>query len=107
MMASYGASKAAALSLMKSAALEMRGSGTRANAICPGFILTDLVAQSRADFEQLLGISDFDALIAAKQGRYGTPQEIAKLAVFLASDRSSWCTGCGYTLDGGLRSSII
>jgi NAD(P)-dependent dehydrogenase (short-subunit alcohol dehydrogenase family) len=56
MMASYGASKAAALSLTKSAALETRGSGIRANAICPGFILTDLVAQSRADFEQLLGI---------------------------------------------------
>jgi NAD(P)-dependent dehydrogenase (short-subunit alcohol dehydrogenase family) len=106
MMASYAASKAAALSLTKSAALEMRGSGIRVNAICPGFILADLVAQSRAEFEQLLGISDFDALIA-KQGRYGTPEEIAKLAVFLASDRSSWCTGCGYTLDGGLRSSII
>jgi NAD(P)-dependent dehydrogenase (short-subunit alcohol dehydrogenase family) len=107
LMASYAASKAAVLSLTKSVALELRGVGVRANAICPGFLLTDLLGPVRPDFERLAGIPDFDALIAAKQGRYGKPEEIAKLAVFLASDRASWATGCGYILDGGLRSSML
>ncbi len=49
----------------------------------------------------------FDELIAMRQGRYGTPEEVASLATFLAGDKSLWCTGTAYTLDGGLRASLL
>jgi len=58
-------------------------------------------------FEELLNLPDFDAVIAQKQGRYGTPEEVARLAVFLASDRSRFSTGSAFVLDGGARASLL
>ena len=49
----------------------------------------------------------FDQIIARKQGRYGTPEEVAAAAVFFASDQSSWCTGSSLVLDGGFTSSLF
>ncbi|HEY4864750.1 MAG TPA: SDR family oxidoreductase [Candidatus Dormibacteraeota bacterium] len=46
-------------------------------------------------------------MIAQKQGRYGTPEEVARLAVFLASDRSRFSTGSAFVLDGGARASLL
>ncbi|MCW2957863.1 MAG: putative oxidoreductase [Solirubrobacterales bacterium] len=112
LIGSYAAAKAAAVNLTKTIAVEMRDHGVRANAICPGFIDTDLVKPHKKTFADALGleamgIPDFDAFIAMKQGRYGTEEEVAALATFLASDRSGFCTAGEYNLDGGLRASLL
>jgi NAD(P)-dependent dehydrogenase (short-subunit alcohol dehydrogenase family) len=112
LIGSYGAAKAAAVNLTKTIAIEMRDHGVRANAICPGFIDTELVKPHKQTFAdalglESLGIPDFDAFIAIKQGRYGTEEEVAALATFLASDRSGFCTAGEYNLDGGLRAGLL
>lgn len=112
LIASYAAAKAGAVNLTKTIAIEMREHGVRANAICPGFIDTELVKPHKKTFADALGlktmgIPDFDAFIGMKQGRYGTEEEVASLATFLASDRSGFCTAGEYNLDGGLRASLL
>lgn len=106
MIGAYAASKAAVTSLTKTAALEMRDAGVRVNAICPGFIDTDLVGDHKAALETGMGI-DLDEVMVAKQGGYGTPQDVARLAVFLASERSGFCTGAAYVVDGGALASLL
>lgn len=103
----YAAAKAGVRSLTQTAAVELRDQNVRVNCICPGFVDTDLVGGQKAEFEAALGVEDFDAVIAAKQGRYGTAEEVARLAVFLASDRSRFSTGGSFTLDGGARASLL
>ncbi|GAA4822752.1 SDR family oxidoreductase [Actinomycetospora corticicola] len=105
----YAAAKAAVVNLTKTAALELRPEGVRVNTVLPGFIDTDLVTAARPGFEAALGLPEggFDQLIAQKQGRYGTPAEVAEAALFLASERSSWCTGSGLVLDGGMDASLL
>jgi NAD(P)-dependent dehydrogenase (short-subunit alcohol dehydrogenase family) len=103
----YAAAKAGVMSLTQTAAVELRGYGIRVNAILPGFVDTDLVKPNKRKFEELLGIPDFDAVINLKQGRYGTPEEVGRLAVFLASDRSRFSNGSGFVLDGGVRASLL
>ncbi len=107
LIGSYAAAKAGVVSLTQTAAIELRAHNIRVNAILPGFIDTELVASHRHEFEQQLGIPDFNAVIAQRQGRYGTPEEVAHLAVFLASERSSFSNGSGYVLDGGVSSSLL
>jgi NAD(P)-dependent dehydrogenase (short-subunit alcohol dehydrogenase family) len=102
----YGAAKAGVVSLTKTAALELRASGVRVNAICPGWVGTDMVNDRKAEFEQVLGIS-FDEYIAHIQGRLGEPDEIAALAVFLASDRTRFSSGTAYVIDGGATASLV
>ena len=102
----YGAAKAGVVSLTKTLALEMRAYGVRVNAICPGWVGTDLVYDRKAEFEAVLGIS-FDEYIGHIQGRLGEPSEIAPLAVFLASDRSSFSSGTAYVVDGGATASLV
>ncbi len=112
LIGSYGAAKAAAVNLTRTIAIEMREHGIRANAICPGFIDTELVKPHKQTFADALGlvdlgIPDFDAFIELKQGRYGTEEEVAALATFLASERSGFCTAGEFNLDGGLRASLL
>jgi NAD(P)-dependent dehydrogenase (short-subunit alcohol dehydrogenase family) len=107
LIANYAAAKAGVMSLTQTAAIELRPHGVRVNAVLPGFIGTDMVNERKKVFEDALGLPDFDAVIIQKQGRYGEPSEVGRLAVFLASDRSSFCTGCGYVLDGGARASLL
>lgn len=109
LIAHYAAAKAGVMSLTQTAAIELRPQGVRVNAILPGFSDTDLVNSVKGDFERLLGLpaGGFDGVIAMKQGRYGQPDEIARLAVFLASDRSRFSTGAGFVIDGGMRASIL
>jgi NAD(P)-dependent dehydrogenase (short-subunit alcohol dehydrogenase family) len=102
----YGAAKAGVVSLTKTAALELRSAGVRVNAICPCWVGTDMVNDHKAEFEQVLGIS-FDDYIAHVQGRLGEPDEIAALAVFLASDRSRFSSGTAYVVDGGATASLV
>lgn len=105
----YAAAKAAVVNLTKTAATELRAQNVRVNALLPGFVGTDLVSAAKPGFEEALGLpaGGFDELIAAKQGRYGTPEEVAEAALFFASDRSGFCTGSGLVLDGGLDASLI
>ncbi len=96
----YGASKAAVIGLTKSVALDFVTRGIRANAICPGTV------ESPSLQERMRSTGDFDATRAAfiarqPMGRLGTPEEVAHLAVYLASDEASFVTGSTFVLDGG------
>jgi NAD(P)-dependent dehydrogenase (short-subunit alcohol dehydrogenase family) len=102
----YGAAKAGVVSLTKTAALEFRAHGVRVNAICPGWINTDMVNDRKAELEAALGLS-FDDYIGHIQGRLGEPDEVAGLAVFLASERSRFCSGSAYVVDGGATASLV
>lgn len=109
LIGSYGATKAAVVNLTKTAAVELRERGVRVNAVLPGFVATRLVNDKVEHFEAALGLpaDGFDALISQKQGRYGTVDEVAKAVMFLAGDESSFCTGSGLVLDGGLDAGLL
>jgi NAD(P)-dependent dehydrogenase (short-subunit alcohol dehydrogenase family) len=102
----YGAAKAGVVSLTKTAALEFRAHGVRVNAICPGWVNTDMVNDHRDELEAVLGVS-FDDYIGHIQGRLGEPDEVAGLAVFLASERSRFSSGSAYVVDGGATASLV
>jgi galactitol 2-dehydrogenase len=106
LLGSYCASKAAVIQMTRVAAVEMRPTGVRFNAVCPGFADTAMVERLVPDFEAATQVP-FGDLVAQKQGRLGTPQDIAEVAAFLASDRASWVTGSAYVLDGGLTASLV
>ena len=91
--ANYSASKAGLVGLTKSVAKELAGRGVCCNAIAPGFIATDMT-ENLSENNQL---KDF---IPMK--KFGTPQDVAKLALFLASDQSDYITGEVIRIDGGL-----
>ena len=102
----YAAAKAAVVNLSKTAALELRPAGIRVNAILPGFAETQLVTANKEQYEAGLG-ADFDDLIRQGQGGYVTVEDVASLALFLASNRSGFCTGGAFVVDGGLTASLI
>ncbi len=98
--AAYCASKGAVLSLTRALSLEWVQQGIRINAICPGPVMTPLLEgefNSAADpvAEQAAVIRQIPA------GRLGTPEEIAQVALFLASDEASFMHGTAVTVDGG------
>ena len=93
--ANYAASKAGIIALMKSVAKELGSRGIRANAIAPGFIMTDM---TKALPEQTL--QSFVSMIPMKRG--GDPQEVAKVALFLASDLASYVSGQVIQVNGGM-----
>ncbi|WP_343717458.1 SDR family oxidoreductase [Inquilinus sp.] len=97
----YGATKAALLGLTKSIAADFVGKGIRCNAICPGTVETPSLHDRMAaqgDIEKAR------AAFVARQpmGRLGTAEEIASLAVYLASDEASYLTGQAINVDGGI-----
>jgi NAD(P)-dependent dehydrogenase (short-subunit alcohol dehydrogenase family) len=104
--ASYGAAKAGVVSLTKTLAMEMRDSGVRVNAVCPGWADTDMVNDNKAHIEAALGIS-FDEYIDHVQKRLATADEIAGVVVFLASDRARFSSGSTYNVDGGATASLV
>lgn len=106
LLGSYCATKAALIQLTRVAAVEMRPAGVRVNAVCPGFADTSMVDRLAPDFEAVTQVP-FGDLVAAKQGRLGTAEDIAEVAAFLASDRATWVTGSHYILDGGLTASLV
>ena len=93
--ANYAASKAGIIALTKTVAKELGSRGIRANAIAPGFILTDM---TKALPEETL--KSFVSLIPMKRG--GTPEEVAKVALFLASDLSSYVSGQVIQVNGAM-----
>ncbi len=96
MLGLYSVSKAALVSLTKVLAAEWAAGGVRVNAICPGLVRTKFSAALWQD-EKLLR----DFLARVPLARIAEPEEIAPLAVFLASDAAAYCTGGVYTVDGG------
>jgi len=93
----YGASKHAVMGMTKSAAVEVAKNKIRINAVCPGFTATSMLdsANSEPEFKEMLRY-------ATPMRRFGQPSEIATAILFLASDESSYMTGQGIVLDGGL-----
>jgi NAD(P)-dependent dehydrogenase (short-subunit alcohol dehydrogenase family) len=106
LLGAYCASKAAVIRLTQTAAVELRDAGIRVNAICPAFIRTEMVERLVEPFETATG-ADFDDLAAQAQGRLGTPEEVAEMAAFLASDDASFVTGSYYILDNTLSANIL
>ena len=98
----YGASKAAVVGLTKSVAMDFIKQGIRCNAICPGTVespsLQERIKAQGGNFK------DVKANFVARQpiGRIGTPEEIAALVVYLASDESAYTTGVAWSIDGGM-----
>ena len=99
----YSASKAGVISLVKTAAQQLTGSGVRVNAICPGLIETGMTefvyerARAKGQGDKLGHLNPLQ--------RGGEPSEIANAALFLASDEASYVNGHALVVDGGLSSS--
>jgi 2-keto-3-deoxy-L-fuconate dehydrogenase len=96
----YGASKAAVIGLTKAIATDFVTRGIRCNVICPGTVDTPSL------HERLRSTGDYDAALRAfvarqPMGRTGKPSEIAALALYLASDESTFTTGQPFVIDGG------
>jgi NAD(P)-dependent dehydrogenase (short-subunit alcohol dehydrogenase family) len=94
----YTASKGAVLSLTRSLAVQFGGRGIRSNAICPGPIETPLL------MDWLLKDEDAKQLRLNRNptGRFGKPEEIVNVAIYLASDESRWTNGSHFVIDGGI-----
>ncbi|MFN3350185.1 SDR family oxidoreductase [Pseudorhodoplanes sp.] len=102
----YGASKAAVIGLTKAVAIDFIRHGIRCNAICPGTIespsLDERIAAQAARSGQSLDAVRQGFVDRQPMGRLGTAQEVAALALFLASDESHYITGQPHLADGGL-----
>ena len=97
----YGASKFAVTGMTKSAAIELARHGVRVNSIHPGMIETDMITQvtgGNAERHERFARS-------VPLRRPADPSEVARLALFLASDDSSYCTGSEFVVDGGMTAT--
>ena len=102
----YGATKAAVIGLTKAVAADFIKQGIRCNAVCPGTIESPSLGERITAVSQETG-KPLDAVrqdFVARQpmGRLGTPEEVANLALFLASDEASYITGQAHLVDGGM-----
>ena len=93
--ANYVASKAGVIGLTKTTARELASRGIPANAVAPGFITTDMTDGLNEDIQKTM-------MAQIPLGRFGKPEEVAKAALFLASDEASYMTGQTLHLDGGM-----
>lgn len=93
--ANYVASKAGVIGLTKTTARELASRGITANAVAPGFITTDMTDGLNEEIQQSM-------MSQIPLGRFGKPEEVAKAALFLASDEASYMTGQTLHLDGGM-----
>jgi 3alpha(or 20beta)-hydroxysteroid dehydrogenase len=99
----YVASKWAVRGMTKTAAIELGQHGIRVNSIHPGFIVdTALGSSDDQDAAAITGLLSSHTEKVTPMGRAGKPEEIARLALFLASDESSYSTGSEFVADGGL-----
>ena len=98
----YTASKGGVLSMTREIAVEFARKGIRANALCPGPIETPLLAELLADPARRQR-----RLVHIPLGRFGQAEEIARAALFLASDESSFITGATFVVDGGITAAYV
>lgn len=94
--AAYSASKGAIISYAKCLALELAPRLIRVNCICPGMVWTELILKDGVDKEQLE-----QSQLTYPLKRFGQPEDIANLAIYLLSDASSWMTGSSLDISGG------
>jgi meso-butanediol dehydrogenase/(S,S)-butanediol dehydrogenase/diacetyl reductase len=97
-IAAYNAMKAGVVNFTRVTAMEYAGDNIRCNCICPGAIDTPLLQQS---LTRIPGFAD-ETIAAIPMGRLGRPEEMANVALFLASDLASYVTGAAFVADGGL-----
>lgn len=107
-VAAYATSKGAIHSLTRALALDHAADNIRVNSISPGSIRTPMLARSAGHFAPDLAPEEAFARFGAAHPlkRIGTPEEVAELAAFLASDKAGFCTGGDYLVDGGLLAGI-
>jgi NAD(P)-dependent dehydrogenase (short-subunit alcohol dehydrogenase family) len=98
----YTASKGAVLAMTREIAVIYARQGIRANSLCPGPIMTPLLAKFLSD-----DAKRNRRLVHIPMGRFGEPIEIANGALFLASDESSWMTGQSLIIDGGITAAYV
>ena len=98
----YTASKGGVLAMTRELAVEYARQGIRANSICPGPIETPLLAELLADPARRQR-----RLVHIPMGRFGRPEEIARAALFLASDDASFVTGSALVVDGGITAAYV
>jgi 2-keto-3-deoxy-L-fuconate dehydrogenase len=102
----YGATKAAVIGLTKAVAADFIKRGVRCNAICPGTIespsLGERIAALSKETGRSIGAVQQDFVARQPMGRLGTAEEVAWLALFLASDEASYITGQAHLVDGGM-----
>jgi NAD(P)-dependent dehydrogenase (short-subunit alcohol dehydrogenase family) len=98
----YTASKGAVLAMTREIAVIYARRGVRANALCPGPIMTPLLEKFLSDDSKRNR-----RLVHIPMGRFGEPIEIANGALFLASDDSSWMTGQSLIIDGGITAAYV
>ncbi len=97
-LGAYNAAKGGVINLTRTVALEVADRGVRVNAICPGLIDTPALQGVWAQFPQRREPTERSIPL----GRFGTPQEVASLALFLASDDAAYVTGAAIVVDGGV-----
>jgi NAD(P)-dependent dehydrogenase (short-subunit alcohol dehydrogenase family) len=100
---SYTASKGAVLSLSRELGVEFAGRGVRVNALCPGPVNTPLLKELFSKDPERAA----KRLVHIPMGRFGEPEEIAKAALFLASDDSTFVTASTFLVDGGLSAAYL
>jgi NAD(P)-dependent dehydrogenase (short-subunit alcohol dehydrogenase family) len=100
---SYTASKGGVLSLSRELGVELAGRGVRVNALCPGPVNTPLLRKLFAKDPEQAG----RRLVHLPMGRFAEPREIARAALFLASDDSSYVTASTFLVDGGLSGAYL
>ena len=96
----YDTTKGACHMFARAIAVEFRDRNIRCNAVCPGFIRTPHGLREVHELRRL-GVDASDAAIAAQQGRIGEPEEVARAALYLASDEASFVTGAHLFVDNG------
>ncbi|GAA3518101.1 SDR family oxidoreductase [Dietzia aurantiaca] len=99
-MGAYAAAKSGVEALTRTGATELRALGIRVNAIVPGMVRTEAVAVGDSVLTRALGM-DTAEFVATRQGRWGTPRDVADVAVHLASDSARFTSGLLYRLDNG------
>jgi NAD(P)-dependent dehydrogenase (short-subunit alcohol dehydrogenase family) len=100
-LTAYSATKGAVTALTRGLAVEYAPFGIRVNALCPGFVHTPLTARALRNPAIEKALVDSTAL-----KRLGSPEEIAKAALFLASDEASYVTGAELAVDGGMSAAL-
>src|SRR5450755_4211206 len=107
-VAAYATSKGAIHSFTRALAIDHAADGIRVNSVSPGSIATPMLESAARTFSPELPADQVFARFGESHplGRIGTPEEVAELVAFLASDQASFCTGGDYAIDGGLRARL-
>jgi len=97
--APYATAKAAVVQLTRTLAVDYAARGVRVNAVCPGFVETDM---NRAFLDGLRAAGQYETIVARHPlGFLGAPEDVAHAVLFLASDEARWITGVALPVDGG------